>query len=582
MSNQCQIKYTLSIENPHTHTIDVKIEMNGQGVNNLDLIMPIWTPGHYYVREFSQNIIQLKAYTKNEDVPSEKTSKNVWHIDNIDGEKLTIEYQVYAFEKTVRTSYVDIDHAMINAASVFIIPKGYENQPLDIQLEPYHEWKRITTTLESYKGSHDRFIAKDLDDLIDSPIEMGNHQLHSFVSQHATHEYAITSPGTIDTETLMKDTKTIVEEIQKMFGDTPPYDYYVFFLHLTDNSYGGLEHCNSCAMIFDRNGFFDRKKYIKLLALTSHEFFHTWNVKRIRPQELGPFNYYEEVYTKLLWIAEGVTSYYDNLFLPRCGVINVEEYFELIGNDLALYDKIPGKSVMTVEEASFNAWVKLYRQNENSSNTTISYYLAGGIIMMALDLTIRKLTMGEKSLDDVYRQLWEMFKADGKGINKDTFVSLCENTAGESLDEIWNYLSTPTPVKLDKYLEPFGIEIINEYSKPEYNHASWFGIFITPKTSTVFKVMAGSPSYEAGLYAKDEILAINGMRVNNYNTIDRLNACNLGEPTEVLVSRDGMIKTITMIGKQRPLDKFKLKRIENPTDSQKSMFTQWLKCEWDA
>ena len=567
---------------PHTHTFNVKIEVDGHTKNYINFKMPVWTPGSYLVREFSKNIISASASSKQGELPVEKISKNTWQVGLSNMGKMEFTYQVYAYEKTVRTSYLDGEQAMINGASVFMIPEGYENQPLELMVEPYHEWQRITTTLESYKGSYDKFVAQNFDDLIDCPIEVGNHQIHSFEAGGATHEYAITSTGNVDVPILLDDSKKIVNEIHSMFGDIPPYEHYIFYLHLTNGGFGGLEHCRSCSMIYDRNGFKDRKKYVRLLSLVSHEFFHTWNIKRIRPQELGPFDYYNEVYTKLLWIAEGVTSYYDNIFLPRCGVSTIKEYFETICDDIKRYEGIPGKEVMTVEEASFDAWVKLYRPNENSVNTSISYYLKGGLVIMALDLTIRNLTDGQKSMDDAYRILWARFKDDGKGIDDATFKSICEDVAGKPLNEIWNYLSTTTPLNIGDYFEPFGMVLKSEYSKPKREQSGSFGIYFKKNTTQISTTLSTGSGYTSGLYANDEILAINNNRVSSENVKDCMANVPIGKSADFLISRDGLIKTISVTAKSPPFDKYYIEKFEHPTPRQKQMFEGWLKQDWDA
>ena len=582
MSNKSHIKYTISMDAPHTHVFTVKIEVDGHTGNYINFKMPVWTPGSYLVREFSKNIVSTSASGKQGDLPVEKISKNTWKVALSDTDKMAFSYQVYAYEKTVRTSYLDGEQAMINGASIFMIPEGYENQPLELIVEPYHEWQRITTTLESYKGSYDKFVALNFDDLIDCPIEIGNHQIYSFEAGGATHEYAITSIGNIDVPVLIEDSKKIVDEIHTLFSDIPPYEHYVFFLHLTNGGFGGLEHCKSCSMIYDRNGFQDRKKYVRLLSLVSHEFFHTWNVKRIRPEGLGPFDYYNEVYTKLLWIAEGVTSYYDNLFLPRCGVSTIKEYFETICEDIKRYEGIPGKEVMTVEESSFNAWVKLYRPNENSINTSISYYLKGGLVIMALDLTIRDVSDGKKSMDDAYRILWEKFKDDGKSIDDSTFKSICEDVANKPLDKIWSYLSTTTPLNIGDYFEPFGIILKSKYSKPEKGKSGWFGIYFKNNTTQISTTLSTGPAYISGLYVNDEILAINNIRVSSENINDSMANILFGETTNFLISRDGLIKSISIIAKSFPFDKYYIEKIKKPTTRQKQLFQGWLKQDWNA
>ena len=334
-------------------------------------------------------------------------------------------------------------------------------------------------------------------------------------------------------------------------------------------------------MIYDRNGFKNRKKYLRFLGLVSHEFFHTWNVKRIRPKELGPFDYYNEVYTKLLWIAEGVTSYYDNLFLARSNVATIEEYFEIICNDLKRYENTPGKDMMTVEDSSFDAWIKLYRPNENSINTSISYYLKGGLIIMALDLTIRDITNGQKSLDHVYQKLWIKYKDDKKGIDDLLFKGYCEDIAGQKLNHIWNYLNTTTPLNINDYLKPFGVELNTGYSSVEKEGMAFFGLIIRKNTTEIANTLANTSSHEEGLNAGDEIIAINDNRVNVENLDEIMSNCPTDKSSNFLISRDGIVKKISISVNKPPFDKYTIKKVKSPTDRQKKLFYGWLKNEFD-
>jgi len=568
------------MDDPHTHLFNVAIFVNGLSGDYLDFKMPVWTPGSYLVREFSKNILNAEASSKKGALHTVKISKNTWRVQLDSTSKIMFEYQVYAFDKTVRTSSLDSEQAMVNGASVFMIPDGFENQALDITIEPFHEWQRITTTLKSYKGSYDRFIAKNFDDLIDSPIQIGNHQIERFTVNDTLHEYAITSNGNMDMPILLNDSEKIVKEVQSLFGNTSPYDHYVFFLHLTNGGYGGLEHCNSCSMIYDRHGFKDRKKYVRFLSLVSHEYFHTWNVKRIRPVALGPFDYFNEVYTTLLWVAEGVTSYYDNVFLPRAGVATAKEYFELICEDVKGYNSIPGRDVMTIEESSFDAWIKLYRPNENSINSVISYYLKGGLVMMSLDLTIRDQSDGKCSLDDVYGEFWKKFQSDGKGLDDAIFKSTCENKAGKNLDEIWEFLSTTKPFDIAPYLEPFGVTISGDYSKETLKDAAWFGMNLKKDSTTIGSVRTDGSAYVAGIYAHDELIAVNGLRLNKNNATEILNDCTVDSEVIIMLSREGLIKEIKVKPVSNPYDKYKIEKVEKPTSRQKQLYEGWLKQKW--
>ena len=327
---------------------------------------------------------------------------------------------------------------------------------MKISIEPFYKWKNISTGLNKIPGEHYTYIAKDLDELIDCPIQIGNHDIIPFRVSGIPHEYAIQGSGNYDINDIIIDTKKIINETMDIFGEIP-YDHYTFFLFNRENGYGGLEHQNSCAMIRSKWKYKPRKDYLGFIGLMAHEFFHTYNVKRIRPTELGPFDYDRENYTTQLWIAEGITSYYDNHIPLRAGVINLDEYLEIISKDIKRLESIPGRKLQSISEASFDAWVKHYRPNENSVNTTISYYLKGSLIGLALDLSIRNYTNGKHSLDDVFKILWKNYKKSGKGFTKDEFINICEKLANKNLNEIWSYVNTTKDMNYNEILNQISL-----------------------------------------------------------------------------------------------------------------------------
>ncbi len=577
---KANIHYTVSMEKPYTHIFNVKLEIGDVLEDTLEIFMPTWTPGSYLIREFSRNVVSTKFYSGDTVLNASKINKNTWKIELNGLNKCTIEYEVYAFEMSVRTSFLDSEHAMINGASIFMIPRGYENQQLSVEVEPYHEWNKITTTLENYKSSKERFIAKNFDELVDSPIEIGNHKSIQFQASNVSHEYAIISSGNEDMETTISDTIKIVESVHNIFGSVP-YDHYIFFLYLNSEGYGGLEHCNSCSMIFDRNGFNDRELYIKFIGLVSHEFFHTYNVKRIRPEGLGPFDYENETYTSLLWIAEGVTSYYDNHILRRSNIVTVKEYLELISHDIRQLHKRPGRNVQSVSDASFDAWIKLYRPDENSHNISISYYLKGGLIMLILDLLIREKTQNKSSLDDVYRIFWNDFNKNGEGLTEDDFFNAIEKVSGVRFEIVQKYLHNTEELDFNSILKFAGLNLKTEYSKLENENKSWFGLNIKPGSTVISRVFSDGSAYSDGLNVNDEIIALDGNRLTAYNIKKMLSNCKINAQYEFIISRNGQLKTMQVGSMKMPFDKYSITQIENASESQKTMYESWLNSSWN-
>ncbi len=575
------IHYTLQMENPHTHIFSVRLEVTGIQDKFQDFKMPVWTPGSYLVREFSKNVITVTAKSHKEALPIEKISKNTWRVEMNESSVAIIEYEVYAFEMSVRTSFLDGDHAMINGASVFIYPEGLTEQEIRISIEPFHKWNNISTGLEKVKGENFTYRAKNLDDLIDCPIEIGNHEIIPFKISGIPHEYAIYGIGNYDIRKIVDDTKKVLNTTFDIFGDIP-YQKYTFFLYNMDKGYGGLEHQNSCSMIRSRWKYKPRKDYLGFIGLMAHEFFHTYNVKRIRPAELGPFDYDSEVYTNLLWIAEGITSYYDNHIPLRANVITLKEYLNIIARDIKSLESIPGRNVQTIAEASFDSWVKFYRQNENSVNTTISYYLKGSLTGLALDLKIREITDGRKSLDDVFLKLWESYKLSKTGFTEEEFINICESVAGSNLNDIWQYVHTTREMNFNTILAPFGLKVKKSYSNKDDSTATWFGIKINKNTLSISKIPNEGPAVHSGLNVNDELIAVNDIRItrNDYKT--RLKSFPISEPAKVTVSRNGILRDFTVTPIELPKDKFELIQIESPSDMQKNLYKNWLRIDWET
>ncbi len=574
------VRYQVRIEEPNTHMVDVDVEVDGLTGDFIDFSMPVWTPGSYLVREYSKNVISAQAHRKTKALKVRKIDKNTWRVNTEGYGKITFSYWVYAFELSVRTSFVDTEFALLIGAGIFMIPEGFENNKLFLTIEPYFQWNKATTELPRYKGSPFSFVAGNFDQLIDSPILLGNQKTYQFKAAGIPHTFSITGEGNYDADQIMEDTKAIILAAKEIFGELP-YDHYTFTLILTDNGYGGLEHKNSCTMIYDRWKFQDRKDYLKFMGLVSHEYFHTFNVKRIRPVELGPFDYFRENYTSLLWVSEGITSYYDNLLLLRSGVADVDEYLEFLEKDIKRLEKIPGRKIQSIAQSSFDSWIKLYRPNENSVNSTVSYYLKGSLVGLVLDLEIRESTGGTKSLDDVFRALWKDYKSSGDGFTEKEFMDLCETVAGKSLENIWSFVHTTEEMNFDKYLESVGLHLVKEYEKDD-EPGVWFGISVNKGNMKIQKVFSDGPAWNADLNVGDELIAMNGIRLTSSNYQKLMKAAEPEIPCDFIISRRGLIKNISISPVTAPADKYQIKRLDEPSDLQKALYESWLLPPFDA
>ena len=579
--NKQKIFYHINIEKPQTQTINVTLKFDISDLKKIKIQMPVWTPGSYKIRDFSRNVSNELVKIDGKSVKFKRVDKCTWEIDNFtSGKEIEFNYDVYAHEMTVRTSFVDHTQAILNGASIFVYcPNGKEN---DIQLNISYpdSWKNIVTGLQ-FDENKDLFFANNYDELIDTPILIGNSEIYDFKVDKTPHQFVIVGQGNYEIKPILKDTVTIISKFKEIFGDLP-YDKYVFITHLYDNQYGGLEHLNSCHIVYDRWQFKDRNKYIKFISLVAHEYFHTFNVKRIRPIELGPFNYQTEHYSKMLWLAEGVTSYYDEYILKRAGIIDIKEYFELLNSNFTRYFNIPGRSILSTKDSSFLAWIKLYIPDENFINNGISYYLSGGLITLVMDLKIRELTNSKKSLDDVYKLLWQKFKVDGKGIKEQEFFNFCKDICGNELKEIQDYLNEPKEVDFESAFEPFGIKFTPTHKKDDEKEASWLGIQFDVKDKLIFKfVKSHGPAYLADLSPGDELIAVNKSRVTVKNRDNLLSSLSTKYENEFLINRMGDIIKLNIRPEKQQFNKFDLVRVENPTESQKHLFENWLNCKWE-
>ena len=551
---QKNIQYTVNCHQADTHIFTVKLQVDMVTGKYLDFKMAAWTPGSYLIREYCRNIIEFSAKSGRKSLSYQKINKNTWRVDLDDAPQVTVQYTVYAYELTVRTSFLNADQAVINGASVFLFPSERTNEAMSVKMETPHSWETIKTGLTQEKGKINTFFADNLDQLFDSPIMAGNPTVLPFEASGIPHEYVIFGTGNYDLNKIISDTQKILHSAHGIFGSVP-YDNYTFFLHTMDASYGGLEHHNNCHMIFDPWKFSDPKEYIKFIGLVSHEFFHTYNVKRIRPKGLGPFDYDQEFYTNQHWITEGITSYFDNHILLRSGVITAEQYLELIAMDLLRLDNTPGRLFQSVYESSFDQWIKLYRADENSVNSGISYYLKGSLVALCLDLALRKATSGKASLDTVYLKLWKNYLKTGNGFKPEYFLNLCEKTAGTELKSIWQMLSTTDEINFNPVLEAFGLNIHKSYEKPEDKTISWLGIEYDKSNFIIKKILLNSPAWSEGLNVHDEILAVNGARITLTNCDAIIGGLSTRKKTSMLISRRGEIKTISVKPQSKPPNK---------------------------
>ena len=572
------IRYTLNFPAPQTHYVEVTATVPTGRRADVDLMMAVWTPGSYLVREYARNVEAVTAAGPDgRALDVDKSKKNHWRIATGGAPSITLKYRLYCREMSVRTNWVESDFAMINGAPTFITLADLAPRPHEVIINPAPAWKRSVTALPEMGGGEHRYRASDYDTLVDSPIVIGNPAVYDFVVDGKKHSLVnVGEGGVFDGARAAKDLETIVKEDRRLWGFLP-YDRYVFFNMITETG-GGLEHKNSTVLMTNRWATRTRRAYLSWLELASHEYFHAWNVKRLRPAELGPFNYEDENTTRSLWIAEGFTDYYAEQQVHRAGLSTRDEYLEGLSNAIEALQTTPGRLVQSAEMASFDAWIKYYRPDENSPNTSISYYTKGTVIAFLLDARIRKETA--KSLDDVMRVEYERFSG-AKGYTPEEFRVEAEKATGISLKQFWD-TAVESTAELDysEALDTFGLRF-----KPAPPAAAdrpakiWLGITTRNDNGRllVTQVQRGSPADLAGINVDDEILAIDDFRVRADRFENRLEQYRPGDRVSVLVARREQLLKVDVPLASEPVKSWRLEVSPNATETQRRNLDAWLR-----
>lgn len=511
------LHYQIEFDDYKQHLVHVTIRFLANP--NQELWLPTWIPGSYLIREFSKHIESVKAYDEaGRMLDIKKTSKNRWRLFNTDHELMTIEYDVYAYDLSVRGAYVDQTRLYINPACVCLALEGQEQSACEVEVFLPDELKhfQLATGLASKSLVKGRFTLKadHYDQLIDSPFELADQTRFNFETHGIEHEFVISGSHTTNIDRLKADIEKICAAEINMFGSAP-FKNYTFMTMATGNSYGGLEHCNSTSLITPRDDLpksneptEPSKDYQRFLGLCSHEYFHSWLVKFIRPENFANYNLHQEGYTSLLWIFEGFTSYYDDLILLRSGVISQKSYLDLLKAQIDRYLQNPGRFVQTVAESSFDAWIKFYRQDENSNNAGTSYYNKGALVALCLDLGLR---LRGSSLDALMRRLYENTQ-NGMQVNERTIFDLCKELTGDNwIEQINHLINTTDELPLDQLLPEFGLSyrVKTDKSLP-------LGLKLVDKPEGVLVQSARreSAGAKAGISANDVIIAIDGLKAS--------------------------------------------------------------------
>ncbi len=608
------IRFQLSMPTPQTHYVEVQLELRqvGQKTNAaktgyIDLKMPVWTPGSYLIREYAKNVegftaSQLLSGKPPQPVKVEKVKKNIWRVyTNATGD-LLIRYRVYANELSVRTSFVDADHAYLTPASIFLYHDSLRHQPIAVSIVPFKGWKTVTTQLPVISNQSqlsnpnsqlptpnspgemsprpNLFLAANLDLLIDSPIEVGNQHSFSFVASGVPHTVAMfgIAEGQYDQPKLAADYKRVCEAAASVVGEVPIQDY-TFIVHHIPTGGGGLEHLNSTTLETFRNPYQTESGYRGFLTLVAHEYFHLWNVKRIRPIALGPFDYEAENYTTMLWWSEGVTSFYEDNILRRAGLLTPEQYLSILATDINGIENQPGNRVQPVSESSIDAWIKYYRPNENSSNSTVSYYSKGSVLGNLLNLSILASTNGQRSLDDLMRKLYQDFyKAKNRGFTDAEFQVTASAVAGRDLNGFFRQnVNSADAIDYNTYFEPVGLQLVNTAASPQ-TADGFLGAKVASSggRAIVTGIRRGSAAEIDGLNVGDELLSVDNNSIVANDFLQQISGRKVGDTITFLVNRAGQQKRMAVRLIENPLVSYKIEPVANPTPAQRALYNRWL------
>ena len=571
-----KISYKLSMPKPATHLFEVEMRLeSASSTESLDFQLPVWRPGRYVILDFASGVEHFEAFNrKNEPLRWEKTEKSTWQVMTGGANVVVIRYKVYADEFYLRTRGLNSDHAFVDGTSVFMYLEEYRAAAVKLTVEPYKDW-HVTTGLDG-DGIH--FTASSYDYLVDCPLEIGTQKDFSFEVDGVPHILSVAGAGNWNADTLLRDFSRIARQ-QKDFWGEVPYKKYVFLVECTSNPTGATEHINSTIVQTRPYIFKEAEQYRYFLATVQHEFFHTWNVKQLRPHGIHPYDFTKENYSRELWIAEGTTTYYADILMVRGGFNTAEKFLSDLEERIRDNRARPGNSSDPISETSFDAWVKDSKGTEQQMNAQSDLYGKGADVSLLLDLEIRKFSSNAHSLDDVMKAMVKQFPLNGTGYTLHDFQRVAEEFAGQKLDDFFNsYIYGAEPLPWEELLLAAGIQIAPKDSlkKP------WIGISLydNGEKTRVSNVVANSPAENAGFEIGDDLLAVDGYRVHQASFSERISEMKAGDSLEATIFRDDRLREIHIKIGNAPVPSYTAARVKTPSPEQKSIYESWLGSKW--
>jgi predicted metalloprotease with PDZ domain len=576
--------YHLAVPEPESHLCEVEMVLERLGPDDgpVELTMAAWCPGSYLIRDYARYVRDLEVSDGDgAALAVAKVDKQTWRIERGGAAFIRVRYRVYGHELSVRTNHIDGTHAFLHGPATYLFCPAMRDEPCLVRISPPRgrDWDVALALPESGGG----YLAADVDELLDSPVHLGLVTAHDLAAAGAAARLVVwgePEPGaTFGVEDLARDLETVMQAHAGRFGGTVPYPRYTFVLMLSPDAYGGLEHRASSANLATPLSFSSARGYQDLLELLSHEFFHVWNGKRIFPEPLARFDYSREVYTRCLWVMEGLTSYYDRHTVLVTGKMPVKRYLEKLMDEWAWLTAIPGRRRQSLEESSFDAWIRLYKPDEQNLNTTVSYYLKGGIVALALDLEIRRESGGERSLDDVLRLLWERFGAAGRGYPEDVEPIFAKAAGVPLADFFARFVRGREEPDLGAALAGAGLRLEACHEKRPGERPQepvWLGAVFERETARVGAVLEGGPAAAGGLGPGDEVIALDRLRVASEADLRRrLLGRAAGARAELAVFRRGRLTEVEIVLAASPPNRYEVHAQADPAPAARQLYENW-------
>ena len=602
MTMVASLAYQIWPKDPAAHLFEVRVSVTEPHPDGQVFAMPAWIPGSYMIRDYAKHVVSVRAEADGRDIAVEKLDKSRWRAAKTSRE-LILVLEIFAHDESVRGAHLDANHAFFNGTCVFPAVVGQEDSACDVDIvapeAPFGKGWRVATSMRrgaALEYEFGGYAAYNYAELIDHPVEIGRLSIGEFEVQGIPHAIAIRGKTRVDMARLCRDLKTVCEQQMALLGAPSDLDRYLFLLNAPGSGYGGLEHRWSSSLICGRDNLPARgdegvsDEYRTFLGLVSHEYFHLWNVKRMKPAAFTPYDLSQEVHTGLLWVYEGITSYYDDLALVRSGMITIESYLELLGQTVSRVTRGGGRRKQSIEASSFDAWTKFYKQDANATNAVVSYYAKGALVALCLDLKLRNETAGRISLDDIMKEAWKRWGESGEGMPEDGFERLCIEISGADLEDFFNATVRGTgELPLESLLSSHGVDYrlrrssggSDKGGKPSGDGnlpAVWLGATLGSRAGKpVFRsVHNGGPAEQAGISPGDELVALDGLRIDIAGCEARTRRYRPGDISDLSVFRGDELISVRMKWAEAPTDTCYLELNDEVDDAVRSRRGAWL------